>query len=77
MRSSQKCAFQKSAEFKICAVLKSAQFKMFVTKIDPNIPVENPELKKLLYGDEKLNPFENRTLLTKTIKYIVNTERFG
>jgi hypothetical protein len=42
-----------------------------------NISIANPELVKiLLYGDEKLNPHENRSILTETIKYIVNTERF-
>ena len=48
-----------------------------VIKVYPNIPIANFELTKiLLYGDEKLNPHENRIILTETIKYIVNTERF-
>ena len=48
-----------------------------IVKAYPNIPIANPELTKiLLYGDEKLNPHENRSILTETIKYIVNTERF-
>ena len=49
----------------------------FIVKVYPQTPITNLETTKiLLYGDEKLNPQENKIILTETIKYIVNTERF-
>ena len=66
------CQFFHTHRESLLAVVNPITVKAY-----PNIPIANPELVKiLLYGDEKLNPRENRSILTETIKYIVNTERF-
>ena len=48
-----------------------------ISEASPNSPPKNSGLvHTLLYGSENLNDVQNKFILSETIRYIVNTERF-
>ena len=63
----------------LCPLFKTYREKLFET-IDPilknlNIVPDNAFLSKfLLYGNENLNPLQNRSILEATLDYIHNTK---
>ena len=66
----------------LCPLFKTSREKLFET-IDPilnnlNIVPNNAFLSKfLLYGNENLNPLQNRSILEATLDYIHNTKRLS
>ena len=49
-----------------------------ISKASPNSLLNKSELvETLLYRNKELNDFQNKAILSETIKYIVHTERFS
>ena len=67
------CSLFKTHRDRLLSVVNPITSKLFSWDSATNLL----KTKLLLYGDEKLNPTENFSILSATINYIQGTERFA